>query len=169
MKKLWKKPTWYLFLLLLISVIAAIAQVLFLGILPTLYLVIGIVVLLLIVLLLYFMLLSKRINKVNRVLGSILTVIICIVLIIGNMYLFKTNSLFDAITHDGEQKHEISVIVKADSGIDSIKDLHATIGTSTSMSDEVISDFEKDVKTKEDVTVHTEDDGALLEMVEGTL
>lgn len=166
MKKLWKKPTWYLFLLLLIVSIAAVVQVLMLGVLPTLYLVIGIVALLLIVLLLYFMLLSKRVNKVNRVLGSILTVIVCIALIIGNMYLFKTNSLFNAITHDGQQKHEISVVVKADSGIDSIKDLHATIGTSTSMDDDVVNDFKDDVKTKENVTVQTEDDGALLEMVD---
>ena len=117
MKKLWKKPTWYLFLLLLILSIAAIAQVLILGVLPMLYLVLGIVVLLLILLLMYFMLLSKRVNKVNRVLGSILTLILCIALIVGNMYLFKTNSLFNAITHDGEQKHEISVVVKAKSDI----------------------------------------------------
>ena len=166
MKKLWKKPTWYLFLLLLILSIAAIAQVLILGVLPMLYLVLGIVVLLLILLLMYFMLLSKRVNKVNRVLGSILTVILCIALIVGNMYLFKTNSLFNAITHDGEQKHEISVVVKAKSDIKSIKDLKGTIATATSMNDDIVDDFVKDVKEKENTSVYTQDAGALLEMIQ---
>ena len=166
MKKLWKKPTWYLFLLLLILSIAAIAQVLILGVLPMLYLVLGIVVLLLILLLMYFMLLSKRVNKVNRVLGSILTLILCIALIVGNMYLFKTNSLFNAITHDGEQKHEISVVVKAKSDIESIKDLKGTIATATSMNDDIVDDFVEDVKEKENTSVYTQDAGALLEMIQ---
>lgn len=166
MKKLWKKPTWYLFLLLLILSIAAIAQVLILGVLPMLYLVLGIVVLLLILLLMYFMLLSKRVNKVNRVLGSILTLILCIALIVGNMYLFKTNSLFNAITHDGEQKHEISVVVKAKSDIESIKDLKGTIATASSMNDDIVDDFVEDVKEKENTSVYTQDAGALLEMIQ---
>lgn len=166
MKKLWKKPTWYLFLLLLILSIAAIAQVLILGVLPMLYLVLGIVVLLLILLLMYFMLLSKRVNKVNRVLGSILTLILCVALIVGNMYLFKTNSLFNAITHDGEQKHEISVVVKAKSDIESIKDLKGTIATASSMNDDIVDDFVEDVKEKENTSVYTQDAGALLEMIQ---
>lgn len=165
-KKIWKKPTWYLFLLLAILAIAAIVQVLVLGVLPTLYLVLGLVVLLLIVLLLFFMLMNRRVNKVNRILGSVLAVIMCIALIVGNMYLFKTNSLFDAITHNGELAHEISVVVKENSGIDSIKDLKDAIATSASMNDEVVADFVEDVKNKENIDVQTEDAGALLEMVE---
>ena len=86
-RKIWKTPGWYLFLLLLILSIAAVVQVLLLGVIPTLYLVIGIVALLLINLLLYFMLVSRRVNKINRILGSVLTVFVCAALVVGNLYL----------------------------------------------------------------------------------
>ena len=84
-RKIWKTPGWYLFLLLLILSIAAVVQVLLLGVIPTLYLVIGIVALLLIDLLLYFMLVSRRGNKIHRILGSVLTVFVCAALIVGNL------------------------------------------------------------------------------------
>ena len=165
-RKIWKKPGWYLFLLLLILSIAAVVQVVVLGVIPTLYLVIGIVALLLINLLLYFMLVSRRVNKINRILGSVLTVFVCAALIVGNLYLYKTNSLFGNITHSGEQRHELSVVVKADSDIESIGDLNASIATSSSTDADVISDFVADVKSKENVDVQTEDVGPLLDMVQ---
>lgn len=165
-KKIWKTPGWYLFLLLLILSVAAMAQVVVLGVLPILYLVIGFVALLLIDLLLYFMLVSRRVNKVNRILGSILTVIVCAALLVGNLYLFKTNSLIGNITHSGEQRHEISVIVKADSGLESIGDLSDAIATSSATEDEIVEGFIEDVKNKENIAVRTEDAGALLEMVQ---
>ena len=165
-KKIWKTPGWYLFLLLLILSVAAMAQVVVLGVLPILYLVIGFVALLLIDLLLYFMLVSRRVNKVNRILGSILTVIVCAALLVGNLYLFKTNSLIGNITHSGEQRHEISVIVKADSGMESIGDLSDAIATSSATEDEIVEGFIEDVKNKENIAVRTEDAGALLEMVQ---
>lgn len=165
-RKIWKTPGWYLFLLLLILSIAAVVQVVVLGVIPTLYLVIGIVALLLIDLLLYFMLVSRRVNKINRILGSILTVFVCAALIVGNLYLYKTNSLFGNITHSGEQRHELSVVVKADSDIESIGDLNASIATSSSTDADVISDFVADVKSKENVDVQTEDVGPLLDMVQ---
>ena len=84
-RKIWKTPGWYLFLLLLILSIAAVVQVVVLGVIPTLYLVIGIVALLLIDLLLYFMLVSRRVNKINRILGSILTILVCAALVVGNL------------------------------------------------------------------------------------
>lgn len=165
-RKIWKTPGWYLFLLLLLLSIAAVVQVLLLGVIPTLYLVIGIVALLLIDLLLYFMLVSRRVNKINRILGSVLTVFVCAALVVGNLYLYKTNSLFGNITHSGEQRHELSVVVKADSGIESIGDLNASIATSSSTDADVISDFVADVKSKENVDVQTEDVGPLLDMVQ---
>ena len=165
-RKIWKKPGWYLFLLLLILSIAAVVQVVVLGVIPTLYLVIGIVALLLINLLLYFMLVSRRVNKINRILGSVLTVFVCAALVVGNLYLYKTNSLFGNITHSGEQRHELSVVVKADSDIESIGDLNASIATSSSTDADVISDFVADVKSKENVDVQTEDAGPLLDMVQ---
>lgn len=165
-RKIWKTPGWYLFLLLLILSIAAVVQVVVLGVIPTLYLVIGIVALLLIDLLLYFMLVSRRVNKINRILGSVLTVFVCAALVVGNLYLYKTNSLFGNITHSGEQRHELSVVVKADSDIESIGDLNASIATSSSTDADVISDFVADVKSKENVDVQTEDAGPLLDMVQ---
>lgn len=165
-RKIWKTPGWYLFLLLLILSIAAVVQVVVLGVIPTLYLVIGIVALLLINLLLYFMLVSRRVNKINRILGSVLTVFVCAALVVGNLYLYKTNSLFGNITHSGEQRHELSVVVKADSDIESIGDLNASIATSSSTDADVISDFVADVKSKENVDVQTEDAGPLLDMVQ---
>lgn len=165
-KKIWKTPGWYLFLLLLILSIAAAVQVFVLGVLPTLYLVIALVALLLINLLLYFMLVSRRVNKINRILGSILTVIVCVALVIGNLYLFKTNSMFDSITHSGEQRHELSVIVKADSDVASIKDLTSPIAVSSSTDADVIEGFVEDVRSKENLEVQTENVGALMEMVQ---
>lgn len=164
-RKLWKTPTWYLFLLLVIVSITAVVQVVILNVLPTQYMAAGIAVLFLIIVLLSFMLLNKHVNKINRILGSLLSIIVCIGLIIGNLYLYKTNSFIESVTHDGEQKHEISVVVKESYNVNSIKDLKGTIGTSTSMNDDVVNDFIKDVEEKENLTVETKDVGPLLDMV----
>ena len=122
-KEYWKKPTWYLFLLTLLLSVVIIVQLFLLAMIPIHFVVIATVVVLLMDLLFYFLLVSRKANKVNRILGSVLSVVLCIGMVVGNLYLFKTNSLFEDITHSGEQKNVVSVVVKSDSDIESVQDL----------------------------------------------
>ena len=122
-KSRWKTVGWYLFLLLFVLSLAALAQALMLGVLPMKYLAVVVAGVAVMDLFLYFMLNSHRVNRVNRVLGSILAFLLCAALIVGNLYVFKTNSAFDAITHDGQQRHELSVVVKVNSQIDAIQQI----------------------------------------------
>ena len=65
-KSRWKTVGWYLFLLLFVLSLAALAQALMLGVLPMKYLAVVVAGVAVMDLFLYFMLNSRRVNRVNR-------------------------------------------------------------------------------------------------------
>lgn len=155
-KSRWKSPGWYLFLLLLAAAVALEVQLFVLNVVPAMYLILGSIVLVLLLALLYFLLGSKRVNRLNRVLGVIFGLILCVALTVGNLFVFKTNSAFKNMEHDGEQKNVISVVVKKDSGIDRIEDLDGALGILKNIdrdgTDRLLSELQKkkiSVTTKE--------------------
>lgn len=164
-KSRWKTVGWYLFLLLFVLSLAALAQALMLGVLPMKYLAVVVAGVAVMDLFLYFMLNSRRVNRVNRVLGSILALLLCAALVVGNLYVFKTNSAFDAITHDGQQRHELSVVVKVNSQIDAIQQISTPIAVTSSMDESRITGFKENVKEKADLDVQVETCDSLMDMV----
>lgn len=111
---------------------------------------------------------SKKTNKSVKVLGKILSVILSIFLIIGNLYLNSTTSLLRNMFHDSNTT-EISVVVMKDSPLESIEDVAGkTVGISilgdTSYNDTVVNDINKDVSSpinKQDYSSVTEYKDAL--------
>ena len=154
-----------MFLLLFVLSLAALAQALMLGVLPMKYLAVVVAGVAVMDLFLYFMLNSRRVNRVNRVLGSILALLLCAALVVGNLYVFKTNSAFDAITHDGQQRHELSVVVKVNSQIDAIQQISTPIAVTSSMDESRITGFKENVKEKADLDVQVETCDSLMDMV----
>lgn len=165
-KEYWKKPTWYLFLLTLLLSAVLIVQLFLLAMIPIHFVVIATVVVLLMDLLFYFLLVSRKANKVNRILGSVLSVVLCIGMVVGNLYLFKTNSLFEDITHSGEQKNVVSVVVKSDSDIESVQDLKQAIGYAKTMDADGTKQLFADIKEKEQLTLQQKEYNSLIDVTQ---
>lgn len=68
---------------------------------------------------------SKRIGKVNRILGKVLIVILTIVLGVGNVYFYQTSHTISKVTVEaGDTEYEyISVVVKKDNEAEELKDI----------------------------------------------
>lgn len=150
-KALWKNAGFYLISLLTIITIAFIAQLLIVNVLPMKYTIPLIAILLFILIGMCFLQMGKRVNKVNKILGKVLIVALCVILGIGNWYLFATNSMFSNITGDNSQTAVVSVVVLKEGSINKIDDLKGmSVGYSQTSNQEVlkkaINDFKKDVK-----------------------
>lgn len=166
-KSIWKRPGWYFFLVLAVLSIVTLVQAGILGVLPVQYLAIGGVVVALVDALLYLMLVSPRINKVNRVLGFILCVAIIAVFAVGNVYLFRTNTVLDNISHEGQQKNVISVIVMDNSDIQRIEDIQGAIGMAKRIDTEGTQGLLKDLKDKSNLTPQTKEYNSLADLANG--
>ena len=166
-KSIWKRPGWYFFLVLVVLSIVTLVQAGILGVLPVQYLAIGGVVVALVDALLYLMLVSPRINKVNRVLGFILCVAIIAVFAVGNVYLFRTNTVLDNISHEGQQKNVISVIVMDNSDIQRIEDIQGAIGMAKRIDTEGTQGLLKDLKDKSNLTPQTKEYNSLADLANG--
>ena len=166
-KSIWKRPGWYFFMVLVVLSIVTLVQAGILGVLPVQYLAIGGVVVALVDALLYLMLVSPRINKVNRVLGFILCVAIIAVFAVGNVYLFRTNTVLDNISHEGQQKNVISVIVMDNSDIQRIEDIQGAIGMAKRIDTEGTQGLLKDLKDKSNLTPQTKEYNSLADLANG--
>ena len=100
-----------------------VVQVFTVNVIPMKYAMIVCVILLLLLLGMYYLQLGKKVNKVNKVLGKILIIILAVFLGVGNWYLFKTGSAFSRMTGDDTQTSVISVVVMKESKAESIEDL----------------------------------------------
>ena len=153
--------------MLVVLSIVTLVQAGILGVLPVQYLAIGGVVVALVDALLYLMLVSPRINKVNRVLGFILCVAIIAVFAVGNVYLFRTNTVLDNISHEGQQKNVISVIVMDNSDIRRIEDIQGAIGMAKRIDTEGTQGLLKDLKDKSNLTPQTKEYNSLADLANG--
>ncbi|NCC55498.1 MAG: LytR family transcriptional regulator, partial [Erysipelotrichia bacterium] len=123
MKKLLKDIRFYFIGIYAILNILFIVQMFIAKMIPIKYIVIASVVLLLLFLAMYFLQYAKRTNKVNKVLGKLLIILLCGLLSVGNLYLFKTYNTFSMITGDDTKTIQISVVVIKESGHDKIEAL----------------------------------------------
>lgn len=77
---------------------------------------------------LMFLQLSKKINKTNKTLGKVLIGILSILLILGNVYIYKMNHTIRNIINNDTKKIEVSVIVKKESAVEKIEDITGLVG-----------------------------------------
>lgn len=68
---------------------------------------------------------SKRIGKVNRILGKVLIAILVIVLGVGNVYFYQTSHMISKVTVEaGDTEYEyISVVVKKENSAEELEDM----------------------------------------------
>lgn len=106
-----------------------IVQLFLLDKLPFLYNAIITVVLMLFTLGLIAIQFGKKINKTNKTLGKIIMVILSVLLLVGNFYIFKTRTAISNIVDNKPlDAIEVDVIVLKENEIDSIDDLSKEIG-----------------------------------------
>lgn len=106
-----------------------VSKTLLLNILPDKYLFPFILVTSLIVIILSCLLLIKKVNKVFKIIPSILAIFLCIVSIIGSNYINKTYAFMNNIKADNIILEDYYVVVRKDSfyyNIDDIKDQTVT-------------------------------------------
>lgn len=120
---IYKNLGFYFVLIYAFVTIAFIIQIFTVNIVPMKYVLPVAIVLLLLLLGMYYLQLGKKVNKVNKILGKILIIILSILLGVGNFYLFKTGSAFSRMTGDDTETSVVSVVVLKNSPIKNIKDL----------------------------------------------
>lgn len=92
---------------------------------------------------------GKNINKINRVLGKFLIIVLCILLAVANVYLFKMYRTLGKISDGDVETVTVSVIVMKDSEYEQLDDLAtASFGAYESADQENISATLTDIKSK---------------------
>lgn len=124
MKKLLKTPGTYFVLLYVIVTIVFIAYMMKMNVLPLKYLIPVIGVLILLILGMYFLQFGKRVNKVNKILGKVLIVVLCGLMVYASIAFSKTDETIKKVTEKKDmQTTVISVIVLKENKAKDIKDL----------------------------------------------
>ena len=121
-KSIFKNVGFYFVLVYALLTIGLIVQAVTVNVLPMKFLIPVIVVLLLLFLGMYYLQLGKHVNKINKVLGKVLIVILSVILGVGNWYLFTTGSAFSKMT-SSKDVSVVSVVVMKDSSIKKVSDL----------------------------------------------
>lgn len=122
-KSMFKDVGFYFILVYGLLTIGLIVQAITVNVLPMKFLIPVIVVLLLLFLGMYYLQMGKHVNKINKVLGKILIVILSVILGFGNWYLFSTGSAFSRMT-SGKDVSVVSIVVMKDSPIKKFNDLN---------------------------------------------
>ena len=154
-KPLWKRVDFYFVLVYAILTVALIAQLFMVAIVPTKYAIPATIVLLLLLVGMYFLQMGKKVNKVNKILGKVLIVILSIALALGNLALFKFNSTLSKIVGDNTEVSVVSVVVLDKSEYKELNDIKdKKLGKITIGDTEAIEKAYKEVKTDigEDIT-----------------
>ncbi|MEG0314790.1 MAG: LCP family protein [Erysipelotrichaceae bacterium] len=151
MKKKFKEARLYFILIYTLLTIGLVGQLILSNMIPFKYMAVVIPVLVLIYIGLFVLQYKPKISKVNRALGKVLIVFMCIFLLVGNLYLNKTTNLFGHIGGaDGSLDVEVSIVVLKDSKAKDINDLkglsfgEGTIGD-ISFNKNAIDDLSKDL------------------------
>lgn len=148
-KPMYKTAGFYFVLLYALLTVGMIIQLFTVNVIPTRYVLIASVILLLLLLGMYFLQMGKRVNKINKILGKILIVILSVILGLGNWMLFMTGSAFSRMTGDNTETTVISVVVMQDNEAETIEDIKDGKFGSTETGDQeilqkAIDDVEKD-------------------------
>ena len=114
-KPIWKNAGFYFVIIYALLTIAFVAQMFISNIVPIKYAIPVLIVLILLFMGMYYLQLGKRVNKVNKILGKILIVILSIILGVGNWYVFKTTNAFGRMTGNNTQTDVVSVVVMKES------------------------------------------------------
>lgn len=122
-KSMFKDVGFYFILVYGLLTIGLIVQAITVNVLPMKFLIPVIVVLLLLFLGMCYLQMGKHVNKINKVLGKILIVILSVILGFGNWYLFSTGSAFSRMT-SGKDVSVVSIVVMKDSPIKKFNDLN---------------------------------------------
>ncbi len=122
-KPIYKTAGFYFVLVYALLTVGMIIQLFTVNVLPTKYVVIASVILILLLLGMYLLQMGKRVNKINRILGKILIVILSVFLGLGNWMLFKTGSAFSRMTGDNSEITVISVVVMKENEAETIEDV----------------------------------------------
>lgn len=124
-KNCFKDLRTYLVIILIITMATFIILLGNFNVIPMKYLIPGCVVAGVICAGLIWLIYSKKINKVNHILGDILIIFLCFVTIMGSVYLVQTNTAIDKITvAEGDKEYEIiSVVVKKETAAEALADV----------------------------------------------
>ena len=122
-KPIYKTAGFYFVIVYALLTIGMIIQLFTVNVLPTKYVVIASLILLLLLLGMYLLQMGKRVNKINKILGKILIVILSVFLGLGNWMLFKTGSAFSRMTGDNTETTVISVVVMKENEAKTIEDV----------------------------------------------
>lgn len=173
-KPFYKKAGFYLSVIYVLLTAGLIAQLLLLNVLPMKYAIPAIIVLVLIMLGLCALQLSKKINRMNSVLGKILMVLLSVLLAVGNVYVFKAGNTLGKITTDQTQVKSVSVIVMKDSKAEAIKDLkNDTFGVQKTGDQDILSkaldDINKDTGNDVSTTTYTSNESLINDLYDGNI
>lgn len=148
-KSIFKNAGFYFILIYALLTLGVIIQAVTVNVLPMKFLIPIILVLLLLFLAMYYLQMGRNVNRINKVLGKILIIILSVVLGFGNWYLFSTGSAFSRMT-SGKDVSVVSIVVMKDSSIKKVNDLNEKkLGTMSmgdiETQDKAIADLKKDL------------------------
>lgn len=128
-RNMFQKVGFYMAVVYCILTILFLAQMFLINVIPDKYAIIIAIVLVLLMIGLTALQIGKKVNKVNRILGKILIVILSIVLGLGNYMLYSTGQTFSNLTKEHVDTTVVSVVVMGDSEITGISQLQGqTLG-----------------------------------------
>ena len=152
-KKLYKRVGFYMFLVFLIMAIVFVYQSITINMIPTKYLAILIICLGLLAGVLGYTQLHKKNGRIVNGLGKVLIVLMCILLGIGNSYLYTTHESFSKMTNAEKDIKVISLVVLKESELQSVEDVKGKNVGITQFHDqkvkkEVVDKIEKELSSK---------------------
>lgn len=128
-RSMFKTVGFYMALIYCVLTVLFLVQMFSLNVIPGKFTAIIAAVLVLLMLGLTFLQIGKKINKVNRVLGKILIIVLSLVLGFGNYMLYSTGQTFSKLTNDHVDTTVVSVVVMSDSEIKTVEELNGqTLG-----------------------------------------
>ena len=107
-KPIYKNLGFYSLLFYALLTIGIIVQIFTVNMIPAKYTLTITAVLALLLLAMGYLQLGKRVNKVNKMLGKLLIVLLACILGMGNWYLYKTGSAVSRMTGDQKQTYAVS-------------------------------------------------------------
>ena len=150
MKKMFKDSRFYFVGIYGLINVALLVQLFLAKMIPMKFKLLATAVLVLVFIGLYFLQYAKRTNKINKILGKIVIVIMSVLLLFGNVYMYTTFSMLNRVSGDDEKTIQMSVVVMKDSKYDKLEDLKDSIFGTISVgelkyTEEAVKDIEKDL------------------------
>lgn len=148
--KIWKESRLYFVLIQAIASIVLLVQLFQLSILPMKYYFVIVGILAILLLLMWVLQYGRKINKLNRILGKIMIVLVSGLLLFANVYVYIGGSTLGNITGLSDMVTGVSVVVLKEDQADSIQDLKGDLFGVLSVMDKdntsyAVSNINKDI------------------------